>query len=293
MTLPNFFIVGTVKGGTTSLYFYLRQHPQVFMPDVKEPAYFRSFKPDVDSLAAYKKLFEGAAGEKAIGEASTAYLYAEESPALIKAAVPDAKIIISLRNPAEMAYSLWRYISRIGKRGEHLPFEAALEAEDQRMKDPEFQKRETWPSQFYYFHRGLYHDQVKRYIDTFGRGNVKILIFEEFVKDPLKICREVFEFLGVDPDFRPNLKKKNAGNIRHRGLNKLLTEPTGRQARVMAAIPSSIMGPVRDYLMDWNSKPAKPMDKKLRRELLDRYAPDIKRLEELIQRDLSHWMKDR
>ena len=293
MTLPNFFIVGTAKGGTTSLYYYLKQHPDIYMPEMKSPLYFMHYDGCVSDPKEYEALFDGWKGEKAIGEASPGYLFAEESAGMIKAAAPDAKIIISLRNPAEMAYSLWRYISRIGDRGEHLTFEEALGEEDKRMNDPEFHRSETWHGSFYYYHRGFYYEQVKRYIDAFGKDNVKIFIFEDFVKDPMKICSEAFLFLGVDPEFKPDLRKKNAGNIRHRGLNKLLHNPTDTQALIIGAIPEGIRKPLKDFLVDMNSKPAKPMDRKLRRELLDKYAPDIKKLEGLIGRDLSHWLKDK
>ncbi len=293
MPMPNFFIVGAAKCGTSSLYYYLKQHPQVFMSEAKEPQFFLDDKGGVNDRAVYERLFEAVTDEKAVGEATTAYLYAEESPGLIKAAVPDARIIILLRNPAEMAYSLWRYICRIGKRGESLSFVDALKAEDGRMKDPEFRMGETWHAQFYYFHRGLYYEQVKRYIDTFGRDNVKVFIFEDFAKDPVRICREAFMFLGVYPDFVPDLRKKNVGNVRHRGLKKLLSEPTPYQAKMMAVIPEGIRKPLNDLLVDLNSRRPKPMDRRLRRELLDKYAPDIKRLEGLIGRDLSHWLKDK
>lgn len=291
MTLPNFLIVGATKSGTTSLYHNLRQHPQISMP-VKEPKFFLNRKGgEAKTLNAYEKLFEGSEGKKAVGEATTAYLYAEEAPELIKETLGNIKIIISLRNPAEVAFSLWRFMGRFGKRGEKLPFLDALAAEPKRMNDPVFiNQKENWPCNFYYFNRALFYEQVKRYIDKFGKENVLVLIFEDFKADPAKTFRTIFEFLEVDPGFVPVLKKENIGNIRHRGLHKIIHNPTPFQARIASALPRKMVEKTRGFLVKLNSKPAPPIDKNIKRELLEKYQPDIKKLSALIGRDLSHWL---
>jgi Sulfotransferase domain len=289
MTLPNFLIVGAAKCGTTSLYHHLRQHPQIFMPDLKEPMFFMDWEGGVVSLKDYRALFDNAQGEKAIGEASTAYLYAEEAPGRIKELLGNIKIIMILRNPADRAYSHWHYLFEVRKRGEKLPFKEALKREPERMKDPAFRnQRENWHTAFYYFNRGLYYNQVKRYYEHFGKENVLIHIFEDFKTDPLKTCRETFSFLGVDPDFIPEFKWLNVGNVRHSGLHKLLHNSTPFQARVTAALPKKAAAYCKDLLTRLNAKPT--LDKRLRKELLARYEPDVKKLSELIERDLSHWL---
>src|ERR687894_3261543 len=115
MTMPNFFIIGAQKAGTTSLYYYLKQHPQIYMSPRKEPHFFKGMHselrksgrglPPVTDLGDYQALFRGVTDEKAIGEASASYLYSPKAPALIKSSIPDAKLIAVLRNPADRAYS--------------------------------------------------------------------------------------------------------------------------------------------------------------------------------------------
>lgn len=292
MALPNFFIVGAAKSGTTSLYHCLAQHPDVFMPELKEPHYFVDWGKYVSSLGEYEALFSGVSGQKAIGEASTGYLFEQETPGRIKGLIPGARIIIILRNPADMAFALWRHMRRLGKRGEKLSFEKALAAEPGRMADPAFRacQFESWHGNFYYFGRALYHGQVNRYIDAFGPDRVLVLIFEEFREDPLGMCRQVFGFLGVDTGFRPEASAKNVGReVRHRGLKKLLDEPTPSQARLAALLPEGLRAGGRRLLVRLNSKPVHPLDPVLKKELMDRFMPDVKMLEGLLGRDLSLW----
>src|SRR5262249_28411890 len=164
MTLPKFFIVGAAKSGTTSLYAYLRQHPEIYMPERKEPCYFIAWKGGVQSRQAYEGLFSKANPQQRIGEASTPYLYDPEAPQKIKALVPDAQILMILRNPAEAAFSLWRMNRNVLKAREQLSFPKALEAETTRRGDPRFRKgcRGWWHGNYYYFDRGCYYQQVKR-----------------------------------------------------------------------------------------------------------------------------------
>ena len=293
MTLPNFFIVGAAKSGTTSLYHYLDQHPDIFMSRVKEPHYFVDWDKYVKNLEEYEALFAAWNGERAVGEASTGYLYDPSSPARIKELVPHAKIIILLRNPAEMAFTLWRHMRRQGKRGEHLTFRAALKIEIARLSDPKFKAKnqDSWHGNFYYYSRALYFSQVKRFFDTFGNNNVHVIIFEEFAENPMEKCREVFRYLGVDESFMPSIDRFNVGReVRHRGLHKIIHNPTPFQAKIAAALPKKMVEGARKLMVKLNSKPAPLIDKDLERELIGKYQPDIKKLSALIGRDLSHWL---
>lgn len=293
MTLPNFFIVGAAKSGTTSLYRYLQQHPQIFMPELKEPSFFIDWERGVQTQQDYEALFSTASGYKAIGEASTAYLFNSATPERIRTLIPNARIIIMLRNPVEMAYALWRMNRQNDSTGEKFSFSVALQKETQRMLDSEFPGRcgPWWHQNYYYFHRGLYHDQVKRYLDLFGRSKTKIFPFEEFKEDPLKICQELFLFLDVDPEFIPVMKIHNANiPVRHSGLHKLLTKSSWGQR--MDSISNKGRVPyfwLWEFLMKLNLKKPPPLGEQLRKELITKFRPDIEKLEGLIGRDLSLW----
>ncbi|MGQ9662575.1 MAG: sulfotransferase domain-containing protein [Kiritimatiellia bacterium] len=143
MTLPNFLIVGAPKAGTTSLFDYLGQHPEVYTPPVKEPCFFSSGLPAfTHDLAEYEALFAGQTTQTAIGEASTTYLYDPDAARRIHDLLPEARIIIMLRNPAERAYSEWAY-NALQLACEPLSFEAALEAEEERAASPAFRAKYT------------------------------------------------------------------------------------------------------------------------------------------------------
>src|SRR3954468_6264414 len=164
MPLPNFLIVGAPKCGTTSLYQYLGQHPEVYMSRLKEPRYFPSFGlvPGTDLVrtrAEYEQLFDGATTERAIGEATPNYLHAPQAAERIVAELPDAKIIVSLRNPADRAYS--SYLGR-GRRGvEKRPVQDAVQPGN------------------YFFDASLYSDALARYFAVFGRRRVKVVLFDD------------------------------------------------------------------------------------------------------------------
>ncbi len=296
MTLPNFLIVGAAKSGTTTLYDLLCQHPDVFMPKWKEPAFFVGDYPrNARSLKEYESIFADAGGAMAVGEASTPYLYDREAPEKIRKTLKDPKIIMVLRNPVDMAYSLWGWMKfRFGF--EELSFEEALESEEARMNDPEFRKNcIEWHASFYYYHRGLYFEQVKRYIDIFGRDRVLIHLFDDFVRDPIGVCRKTFEFLGVDPSFEPALKKRNPASApKSRLAQRLLVNPPSFVQKAYDALPLPLRLRVYDaarFLHKLNLRPQRRQEMEMRtREMLtEKYRDDVARLESLIGMDLSAW----
>jgi hypothetical protein len=191
---PNFFIVGAQKAGTTSLYFYLKEVPQVYMSPLKEPFYFsphvvhNSASDIIRDKKEYLRLFEKANGYIAIGEATPIYLWDPDAPKLIHQTVPRARIIMILRDPIERAYS--NYLMRVRYSGVQSSFY------DELMRDYRSQDKLYGKSQLY-VEFGMYYEQVKRYFDIFGREQVKVIIFEEFVKRPEQTVNEVLGFLGV------------------------------------------------------------------------------------------------
>ena len=187
--LPNFLIVGAQKSGTTSLHIYLKEHPEVFMPEkLKEPKFFVSpiFKKITSNQPLYTKvmnhsifkwkdylkLFEKIQKEKAIGESTTAYLYYYKvAIELIKEYLGDIKIIISLRNPIDRAFSAYLHLRR--ENFENISFEEALKKENTR-------KGLNWIPLYYFTSIGFYYHQVKAYLDNFDR--VKIVLFDDLKK---------------------------------------------------------------------------------------------------------------
>jgi Sulfotransferase domain len=284
---PDFFIVGAAKAGTSSLYNYLVQHPDIFMSDVKEPHYFYGeVSPDTPmrrekTLGHYLKLFEGVPDDVRAGEASTSYLYAANAPREIKQLQEDAKIIMVLRNPVDRAYS--QYWNQVRDGVEPLSFEDALKAEPER-------KRKNWWHGFLYVETGRYAEQVHRYLDVFGRDRLQIHLFEDLSQDAAEVCRKTFSFLEVDPAQLIDTERSynRSGQVRSRLLAALLGAESIKEP-VKQALPAAWRRDLGDTLRELNLKPAPKMNRNTRRQLQDTLREDILRLEDLIGRDLSGW----
>ena len=296
MTLPNFLIVGAAKSGTTSLFSYLGQHPEIFVPVCKEPHYFSDSQVVIaKSDEEYEGLFADRTTEKAVGEASVSYLCDPEAPRRIKQTLGDVKIIIILREPVARAYSQWGHLYNIG--AEPLSFEEALRQEEARMASEEFRKTclAVHHGLYYYFHTGLYYEQVKRYFDTFGPERVKVIIFEEFIKDPARFCKEIFVFLGVDPEFSPVFERHNPSHtFKNKFLHNFLTSPPKLLKAIYEMLPMGLRvkayGVLKSvYWANMRRAQRRPLDKALRIELMERYREDVRKLEKLLNRNLSIW----
>jgi hypothetical protein len=202
--MPNFLVVGVPKAGTSSIYHYLNQHPQVYMSPFKEPHFF-SFegecKPDwgITDLESYHSLFNGTENEVAFGEASTWYLYSQTAAERIKHHIPNVKIIMMLRNPIDRAYSSFLFNIQCGWESIS-DFEEALHLESSRISN-----NESWD--FHYLNAGLYYDQIQRYYNLFPKNQINIFLYEDFKCDSLKVINDIFNFLGVDHSFIPNISQ--------------------------------------------------------------------------------------
>lgn len=191
---PNFIIVGAQKAGTTSLYEYLKIQPKVFMSKLKEPGYFRSYKPSnviplpIQNKEKYLELFRNVNDEIAIGEASGVYLDDPETPKLIHDTIPECKIIIMLRDPIERTYST--YFQTIRSEVEAQSFGESIR------RDYKNLQKGQWGTPL--IRASFYSEKVKRYLDTFGSKQVKVIISEEFFKDAKGIVKDVLKFLGIN-----------------------------------------------------------------------------------------------
>src|ERR671923_1674427 len=216
---PNFFIVGAQRAGTTSLYHYLKKIPGVYMSRVKEPSYFapnyirRDPGRFLRGKEEYLSLFENASGYTAVGEASPMYLWDPDAPKLIHRTVPHARIIMILRDPVERAYSNYLMFTKYS--GTKSSFY------DELMQDYKSQEKLFGRSKLY-IEFGMYYEQVKRYFDIFGREQVKVLIFEEFVQRPAQSVNEVLAFLGVNYSVTEVKEQYNPYSVPRSPLSNLI-----------------------------------------------------------------------
>ncbi|MBZ8179774.1 sulfotransferase family protein [Oscillatoria salina] len=291
---PNFFIVGAAKSGTTSLWMYLKQHPEIFMPKRiadKEPSFFCHLYGYSD-FDAYLRLFADVKEEKAIGEASHAYLTSPESAAWIKKVYPQAKIIIVLRNPVDRAYSLYNWMISAGYEWID-SFEKALNSEEERLNNQYFKHNNP---QFYYnylyFSSGLYDLQVKRYLENFPRKKVKIILFEELKDNPVLTTQRIFNFLDVDSSFVPEVSIHNPGKLPFSVSTQYFTKQKLMKYLHKLHIPKA--GRIQKTVLNTNLffGQFRPwyLTAETRRNLQDRYRDNILNTANLIERDLGAWL---
>lgn len=302
---PNFFIVGASRAGTTSLWQFLRQHPDVLMPSTnKEPSHFAEPCPTWASKFrdrdTYLDLFKDGASKKAIGEASPAYLASVGCAQRIYNANPNARIIITLRQPARRAFSLYGFMCMMGL--EWIPtFERALEAEDSRFTDLELQRKHPfWFAAFLYFRFSLYSNYVKQYLDVFPREQVHVLLFEDLQRRPVETTQEIFEFLGVDPSFTPVVKPHNPSvvpasiRVQHMLADRWRMHPLFAEDRPRfvdrRVIPALI---VCNLLAGMFLSRKTTLNPETERRMLERYRSDIDLTAKLIGRSLDVWLEPR
>ena len=292
---PNFFIVGAAKSGTTSLWMYLKQHPDIFMPPtmaIKEPSYFcklYGFK-DYDR---YLNLFKDAKGISAIGEASTPYLSSPESANWIKTEYPYSKIIIILRNPVKRAYSLYNWMISEGYEW-IFPFEKALKIEEERLKNQNFQYNN--PQYFYnylYFYSGLYYEQIKRYFDLFQEDQIRVYLFEDLRQEPISLTKEIYDFLEVDNSFTPNnISIFNSGKTPVSVPAQFFTKQKLHKYLRKIRFPKA--KEIQNFMLKanclGNNNKAKPLKTETKLFLQKRYKENIDKTAKLINRNLEHWL---
>jgi hypothetical protein len=297
-TLPNFFIVGAARSGTTSLDRYLSQHPEIYITPKKETHFFAHdlfppcFKGPGDERLnrlliqdedQYAQLFAGVTGTKAIGESSAFYLCFPGTAERIAQAVPDAKIIMILREPVERAYSAYTFL--VGR--ETLGFAEGLSREEER-------KQKGFEPMWWYKELGLYYRQVKHYLEVFGTQRVKVLLYDELFANPQQALRDIFAFLGVKEDvvIDTSVRYNVAGNPKSPRLYTLLDHfiynPSPLEKLVKSLVPFSLR-------KAWASKAIGmftrlvPLHPQIHAQLKAYFVEDVGQLENLLHRDLLCW----
>jgi hypothetical protein len=300
MTWPNFYIVGAGRSGTTALYALCRSHPQIFMSHVKEPNYFifRDERPPFGGPGAehtrrvairdrrvYERLFAGSDGRPVVGEASVSYLCFPRVCHAIRNTTPDARLVIMLRQPVDRAYS-----SYMLKR--HEGMEPCARFEDA-WADHDRRAAENW---WHCMHKGksLYAPQVRAYVETFPREQIRIFLYDDFQRDPRRIVRELFSFLGVDANRTLDRRRHyEGGQIDNWFLRQIWLRSKGLRAAVAPVLPVAVRGRLFPFMARRRRRRAidPPLAPDLRERFTREIRDDILRLQDLIKIDLGGWLQ--
>lgn len=269
--LPTFVIVGAMRAGTTSLYRYLADHPEVAFGSTKEIHFFDGrFSQGVEW---YESHFEGAGDAGAVGEATPNYCYEPKAIERMAATVPDARLIMMLRDPANRAYSHYWHSRARGK--ETLEFDEALDAEAQRLTGDQFER-----SHFSYVDRGRYVPQIERILDHFPRDQLLVALFDDLKENPAELYRTVCSFLDVDASHRPS----NLGEV----INPFVTFRSTGARRLVRRIPGPLKRAFNPILVK-KSDGYPPMTPDHRRRLVEVFEPEIEAVERFLGRGLETW----
>lgn len=305
--LPNFFIVGAVKAGTTSFAEYLRQHPQIFMSPVKEPHYFSSdidcaripqrVKPEeyfsvrplqqrhalcIRRPEQYAQLFASAGDAKAIGEASPSYLYSEVAPQRIAAEIDDSRVLIFIRNPILRAYSHFQM---------DVIFQVA--ATNDFLKGMEIDwnaPRKGWGVSHLYIELGLYVPQVKRYLQRLPADRVKICLHDDYGKDVRPTLLEILSFLGVDPRLDGIRVDAKHGQARRPPMFRAMNRSSDRRSAAHRILRKAIPPILRPKLRTLLSRKVPRMRRHEFEAMVPHFREDVRELSSMLRRDLSHWL---
>ena len=299
---PNFLIAGTPKSGTTSLYHYLWQHPEVFLSTPKEPHFFssqciklpvRDYKGASNAIRfinhwnEYEDLFNKSEGYKAIGEASTDTFYYSESIDHIKSHLGDPKIILLLRNPVDRLISQFRHQKR--ECMEPLSLQEALMEEQNRIND-------NYAVGYHYSALGFYAERLAQYQQAFS--NIHLIFFEDLKNHPVEVMREVFQFLEIDTSFSPDISTvfNPAGKPKIKWVHDFFYSKS-KVRDWLRPVFSIFLSPEKRFriMEDIKNKNLKKdsieIADEIRQSLITLYKNDILQLQNLTRRDLSSWLK--
>jgi hypothetical protein len=295
---PDFFIIGAPKCGTTAMYAYLRDHPDLFLPERKELRYFgrdlliRDRRPLTE--AEYLAHFDGARSDQLVGTAYVWYLYSKTAAQEIRASAPDARIVAMLRNPPDLLHAL---------HGENLfngnediqDFGSALDAEADRVAGRRIPRHAHLLQALWYSTVPRFTEQLRRYEAAFGRERMHVIVFDDFSADPAAAYADLLRFVGVSaPPTPPHFAVVNAAKrTRSERLRHFLARPPGGARRVVRALlPPTIRRGVYERAKRLNvvERGRPPLDGDLRERLRSQHRDEVARLSEYLGRDLSHWV---
>jgi hypothetical protein len=310
--MPDFFIVGQPKSGTTALYSMLRPHPQIFMPDTKEPGFLAAElqvrKPprrrgNLDTLDDYARLFEAAAGEQRVGEATPFYLWSRTAASRIAELQPDARIIAIMREPASLLHSLHLLLVRIYVETEP-DLRKAIALEEERSRGRSIPRFTYWPDLLLYSEHVRYVEQLRRYHALFAPEQVLVLVYDDFRRDNEGTVRKVLRFLDVEDTSSIRVMKANPTvRVRstrlHHMLHALIVGQGPAAAGVKAAVKTVTPQRLRRRALAATQKHVvfgepRPPEEGLMTELRGRFRGEVTALSEYLGRDLvTLWGYDR
>jgi hypothetical protein len=296
--MPTFIVAGPPRCATTSTYYYLRQHPQVFMSPIKETNFFAylasqrglslaqsTMNRPVRSLEAYQQQFEGAGGALAVGEASPIYFWIAGAAELIRAYLPEIRLVFILRNPIDRAYSA--FLKSVQDGEEQRSFEEAV---NQELLHPD---EEPDRARGFYVRIGFYSRFLARFTSVFGPDQLCISFQDDLESAPATFLRNLLLFIGVDPERHVDTSARyntsqvvRADTLLRAGRWKAVSQRLGR------FIPAPIYRQLyRGYSASLDRLiEVPPVRAETRRRLCGAYASDIRELQALSGRDLSHWL---
>jgi hypothetical protein len=291
MALPDFFVVGAQKAGTTSLHHYLAEHPDIYLPAQKETKFFVDDNRYEKGIEHYQAgYFADWKNEKAIGEVDPDYMYFATGAERIARHILQPKFIFIFRNPVDRAFS--HYVMTYRRGLELNSFEEAIRIEPGRIA-----KGYEEDFHYSYVHRGFYYEQVIRFLEKWDMSRMHFVLMEDLISKPVETVRGCFEFLDVDQDFVPGQigKKFHQSTVpKSLPLAVLFRDkdayPIVRRIARWFLPSLEWRNRLRARLVAWNSKPS---DLKLRDDtrcqLAESFRPENEKLSKLIGRDLSHW----
>jgi len=295
---PNFFLVGAARSGTTSMWEYLKQHPDIYLPARKELHFFSykhlathaegpgdkvHIKTLCSNMDDYIANYADVGNKRIVGEVSPSYLYYHEAGQRILDTLGVVKIVTILRNPIEKAFSQYSHLRRENR--ETLMFPEALKSEAKR-------RRAGWSDLWRYAESSLYTDKLEHYISLFGADNVKVLLFDDLVNDPNGLLRTIFSFLDVDSNVGVNsgMVYNRSGRSRSKFISNFLHHPNIFKTYAKKIISESVRIKIRMKMLDLNTAEKYEIDQESKRRLKQYFQNDVARLESLLGRKLP-WLR--
>lgn len=291
--IPNTYIIGAPKCGTTSLASWLAAHPDVFMSNPKEPYFFCRPSLQIEgihTLEKYSALFENANGKSVVAEASTATLYDETALPLVKQAAPDARLIVMLRDPVDMVLS-WHAESVRQMREDLLSPVEAWRAIGDRRNGRRILSKCPDPIMLDYFHMGSLGTQLERVFSLYPRNQVHVAFLDDFIAAPRKAWCSLLEFLGLDDDGRESFPAENRGYLpKHLAAYRAIRLNTSRLKKLLGIKRSTgLVAQLTSSMGVAYSKHSLPAE--FLSELRSAFEPELQKLEQSTGRDLTCWRR--
>lgn len=297
---PNFFIVGAPKCGTTALYEYLRVHPNVFMPELKEPHFFSTDLITyhiVKTLEEYRALFAGSGDQHLrVGEASASYLMSSAAIPSIYEFNPRARIIAMFRNPVDMVYSFHSQLLYWSEENVS-DFETAWRLQERRDRGLDLPPTCREPFWLQYARLGQFGSQVRRLLSVFPRDQVKLILYDDFASSPGQVYAEVLEFLGLPKDDRTEFSRVNENKrAKITWLRNFVRKPPPALRNAYRGLKrtrgGTYLAALKEKVLELNTARERrpPLPQGFRQELAGTFREEVVALSAIMGRDLSHWV---